>query len=341
MVVHSVRPIVRVLRQASLATVLVACSACSGGGLFGGPPTPTPTSTTRHTPTLTPVPPATDTPQPLAPETPTVPSTPNVEATISTGRTLCERYVAAISGTEKDSPLLDTPEVQELAQIPDLAICGAVVHDSDTVCKRLYAASQILTDVCVRMRSIFHELRAYPGHSRSFMFDDVDLAGCRSLASLPPGTCDATREALRSGDAKKCAQTGDGESICRAYLSLDASLCHAQGKLTEAKGLGDEKRSAKSVIEDRCKRQIETRAVFAKGLKELAQSGPALERALARAALGQRDACASFAQAALDRCVQKAKARGPGTAAIVAPVPGSPAPAPTAPLSSWTREWSR
>ena len=144
-------------------------------------------------------------------------------------RSACERYVAAVSGRAKLA-LLDDPEVGTLAaQAPgDLVMCGAVRSDSDALCERLLPVEHGPGGACQHMRSIFHELRSAGG--RSFMFDDRDWEGCRVIP-LFPALCDSLRKAMRSADPRDCAATDGAESICRAYIALDKSLCHAEGKL--------------------------------------------------------------------------------------------------------------
>jgi hypothetical protein len=122
--------------------------------------------------------------------------------------------------------VLGNPEVRAIAGA-DLVMCGAVLSDSDVLCKQLMSDVRGPTGACLHMRSIFHELRAYP-NTRSFLFDDVDWNDCRGVPALT-AYCDALRQALRTGDPKDCTQAGDGESICRAYMNLDKSLCRVTG----------------------------------------------------------------------------------------------------------------
>src|SRR5437879_6502124 len=222
-------------------------------------------------------------------------------------RSACERYVAAVSGRAKLA-LLDDPEVGTLAaQAPgDLVMCGAVRSDSDALCERLLPVEHGPGGACQHMRSIFHELRS--GGSRSFMFDDRDWEGCRVIP-LFPALCDSLRKAMRSADPRDCAATDGAESICRAYIALDKSLCHAEGKLKLVEFLA---KLVSTGIEESCRRTIENRAFLAQGLERLAESGPPLERELARAALGRPDACAPFAQPALTSCLQNVAAASSG-----------------------------
>jgi hypothetical protein len=177
-------------------------------------------------------------------------------------------------------------------------MCGAVRSDSDALCNRLLGTGHGPIMACRQMRSIFHELRG--AGSRSFMFADVDWEECRAIPFFR-GVCDSLRLAIRSGDPKDCAAAGGAESICRAYIALDASLCHAEGKLALAEFLLELVRVPG--IEEGCRRTIESRSFLAQGLERLAESGPPLERELARAALARPDACASFVQPALASCL--------------------------------------
>ena len=223
-------------------------------------------------------------------------------------RSPCERYVAAASGAAKLA-LLDDPEVGTLAAQapPDLVMCGAVRSDSDALCERLLPTGHGPSTACLRMRSTFHELRSAGG--RSFMFDDRDREECR-WNPLWPALCDSLRNAMRSADPRDCAATGGAESICRAYIALDQSLCRAEGKLKLVEVLA--KLVGATGIEDSCRETIKSRAFLAQGLESLAESGPPLERELARAALGRPDACAPFAQPALTSCLQSVDAASPG-----------------------------
>jgi hypothetical protein len=218
-------------------------------------------------------------------------------------RALCERYVAAISG-HGDSTLLDDPQVQALAAhaAPDLVMCGAVLADSDGLCQRLMPPGHGPSMACRHIRSDFHELRTYP-NGRSFMFDEIDREECNHPA------CDSLLEAMRSGDAEKCALTADLQSICRAYITLDKSLCRLEGKQTEPNGGAQKGYGKEPGLEEGCRKTIESRGFLAQGLKALAESGPPRERALAKAALGQADACVQYAQSAMDLCLGNAPAR--------------------------------
>ncbi len=354
--------IVRTIRLAFAVTLLFAGFTCLGAPVHSQtqPPTvsaPGPTPAVQAT-------------------MPTVATTPAESPTAAAGdaaaakarRKVCEAYVEALSGRSKDPELLRNREVQALAlQVPDLVICGGVVRDSDAQwCKRLLPPEHGPDTECRLTQAVFHELHTYP-QGRSFLFHELDWEECKAISSLPPTFCDALRQALRSGDPKSCAQTGDGQSLCRAYLGLDASLCRVQGKVGELElhvadfprvkesekeeemeadlrklaGAGArEKPKVKWWLEAACKDTIKSRAFLSKGLKAAAESGSPREREFAKAALGQADACASFAQAAMDACM---KTSMPPTAATpvagkrvaATPVPaksphrgGSPGPTP-------------
>jgi len=216
----------------------------------------------------------------------------------------CEDYVAVFTGTtatKKDDPMLADPKFQALAgQSFDLLACRAVATDSDAPCALIPKQEE----ECRYSRSVFHELRTNP-NGRSFMFPDLKYEMCRTDPKLAP-FCDRLRDAARSGDPSKCKGTGDQEAGCRAAIALDESLC---GK-TEG-----------------CKKAIEANRVFAKGLKALAESGPARERALAKAALGDADACTSFAEATARICSDLAAPKTPTSKATTVPAPSRSAPA--------------
>ncbi len=191
----------------------------------------------------------------------------------------CEEYVAVLSGKKKDDALLADPKVRAFAARSfDLVACRAVATDSDAPCALIPEQES----ECRYLRSVLHELRTNP-QGRSFMFPPAKYEMCQTDPELKP-FCDRLRDAARSGNPNECGGTGDQEISCRAALTLDKSLC------AEAKD------------PDGCKKAIEASELFGKGLKALAESGPARERALAKAALGEADACASFARAAVGSC---------------------------------------
>jgi hypothetical protein len=324
MVSGTAKLIVRAIGLAPVVACLFGGYACSG--TLGRSPTPTATATTR--PTATPTSAPTSTPPP---PTPTLSSTPNLAATATTNarRTDCERYVAFLSGHGQDDALLDNPGVQALAQqSPDLTTCGAVLRDSDERCKRLLPAEHGPSMLCRQMRAIFHELRTYP-KGRSFMFDDLDWEQCQSISGLPPKACDAFRDALRSADATKCAATGEGQSICRAFIRLDASLCGAMPGAQRRLSEGTHAKSDKGFrFEEGCKKAIESKKFLAQGLNALAESGPPRERELAKAALGRDGACAAYVQPALQLCMGSPAAPIPGTPGSPGPLAAPPGPAP-------------
>ena len=247
-------------------------------------------------------------------------------------RTTCEGFVATLAGRQPNATLFDDPALQRLAkEVPDLVTCGAVVSESDAPCEKLLPVGQGPSMMCLHMRAIFHELRTYP-QGRSFMFDEQDWAEMQPLRARIPAAFDALRAATRSGDVAQCEQAGDMRSICRAYVTLDASQCRAEGDLAAGKiellvrKEGDSPADLKFAIEDGCRQTIESRAFLAPGLKALAESGPPRERVLAKAALGDGAACATYEQAALDACIEQAQPDRP-----ITPVSGTPGPPAAAP----------
>jgi len=211
----------------------------------------------------------------------------------------CERSVAALSGDPKENALLKAPDVQQLARgQAELLTCRAVKEDSDAACKLLGDWNAIKS--CRAKRSIFHELRAYP-NGRGFMFNDVQFEGCQD-AKETASYCEQVRAAARAGDASKCDAVGEFQSNCRALVKLDKSLCTAPkvGRL-EGHDKGRSETYADDMRHD-CERQVESMAIYAKGVQGVADSGSPLERQLAKAALGQSDACTPFADAAVKAC---------------------------------------
>jgi hypothetical protein len=166
------------------------------------------------------------------------------------------------------------------------------------------------------------------------MFDEFTWKECRVVPALTT-FCDGLQKALRSGNLAGCAQTGEGESICRAYMNLDASLCRLGGKLGDVEFDAPGKKEGepakvkvKDVAVESCKKHIESRKFLAKGLKALAESGPPRERELAKAALQHPDACETYAQAALRACEGTAPTPAPAGAEPKGPAPAAPGAAP-------------
>jgi len=287
--------------------VMCLFAGCTCSSKLWSNPTPSPTVAAAPSPTKTALPP---TPTSASQVAPTEAAPTNLPDAVDPRRAVCERYVAVLSGRNKDAAAIDNPEVKALAmEAPDLVVCGAVATDSDELCTQFLPPEHGPSMKCRYSRAIFHELRAYP-HGNSFLISDVDLEEMAPL--MTAAVWDTFRQAVRSGDSGQCTQTGDLESMCRAYLSLDTSLCRVTGKtgeveITFPKGEGKGKLS--TVLENKCKREIADRAFLAKGLKDIAESGPASERVYAKAALGQTDACAPYAQAAMDACMRRSKGK--------------------------------
>ena len=225
----------------------------------------------------------------------------------------CEHFASVLAGRKGDSALLDTADVKGLAQgLPDLVTCGAVVQDSEKHCKVLLtrdtkdATTGFVPDspykACREGWSEFHELKAHP-QGRAFMFNDVALQNCKTAKEMQP-MCDGIRAAMRSGDESKCSSLGAMESICRAHIKLDKSLCQAP------KGNAFFDEHGAEIAKD-CATKIESKAILAKGLKSVAESGPARERELAKAALKQSDACAPLVQRAVEQCTTQGGKDGP------------------------------
>jgi hypothetical protein len=259
---------------------------------------------------------------PSAPQSPAVPTAASSPAV--TKGSDCQRYIGALSGEKKDKDLLAEPSVQALApEVADLIACIAVKTDSEAACAPLIATlpsgqkgySNEAKD-CLYTQATYHEARAYP-KGTSFLFSEMEWRQCDE-----PKVCAALREATRTGDETKCADSGAFASICRAYVKMDPSLCRVEGSLPKRSG-------EEAAVAENCKKAIETRGFLARGLKALADSGSKQEQALARAALGQADACAQLERAALDKC--EARYAPPTAAAPASPSPATASPAPGTP----------
>lgn len=234
------------------------------------------------------------------------PPEPTPAANPATAR--CEEYIAVLSGKKKDDAMLKDPKVKAIvARSFDLVACRAVAADSDEPC----ALVPDQKDECRLLRGVYHELRTNP-QGRAFTFPDVKYEMCKSDRKLAP-VCDRLRDAARSGDPNECAGTGSQETDCRAAITLDESRC------------------AKAEDPHGCRKGIEFNRVFAKGLQALAESGPEREQALAKAALGDADACTKFAQAALGFCAEVIATSTSSPAAKTSPAPAKSRSAPAQP----------
>jgi hypothetical protein len=309
-----------------LGAVSIACLLFAREGAADPPSDGTPGVPNASTPAAGPA----ETPRVTGPVTSPVPTA--AAAADKKQAAACEGYVAVLSGRKTDAAALGNTSLRAIAE-PDLVMCGAVFSDSNAMCEQLMPPQKGPGGACLHTQSIFHELRAYPS-SHSFMFDDIDFNECHGVPGLET-YCTSLRKALRSGNPKDCAQVAGGESICRAYMSADKSLCHVTGKLAELEVELPGKRKpgdptkvrVKEWIEETCGRNIESRAFLAKGLKTIAESGPTRERELARAALKQADACQAYAQSALQACMQPAASSTPNAAVGgAATTPGAAAP---------------
>ena len=224
-------------------------------------------------------------------------------ATAASVKSQCETRVARLVG--KDAAALRDPEVKALAKsAPSIAICAAVVRDSDEPCDLL---PEDQAKSCRKTRFTYHELR--DPKSRGYVFTDVEYRDCKASKEYE-SLCDPLRDALRAGDPEKCPSKQPFGAMCRASIALDPTLCPADDK--------------------DCKKDIEKYKVYAKGLQGLKTSGGEDQRALAAAALGEADACKPVTKPVLDAC-------GVAAAAITTTttVPGgTPPPAATPPAKS-------
>jgi hypothetical protein len=293
----SVRPSLRSLWIASVVGVVTAVWTCADQrSLAQAPAGGTPVAN----------PPAASEPAAATPEATAV-NTPDAAAR----RASCENIVAALSGESKHEALLKDPQVEALAKrVPDLLTCRAVKEDSDGPCKLLEDERAVRS--CRAKQSTFHEWRAYP-NGRAFMFNNVQFEDCGNFKPFAP-YCEGFRAAARAGDASKCKAVGEFESLCRGLITLDKSLCSApKGKDFQGRDQGNSQTWADGVEKD-CKRQIDGMALYAKGMKAVADSGTPLDRQLAKAALGQPDACAPSAEDAIKTCVANLGAPAPSQA---------------------------
>ena len=202
----------------------------------------------------------------------------------------CKEGVAGLVG--KDTAALKDPSVRAAAKsMVNLAACRAVARDSDEPCAVLSTEDE---QSCRKTRSRFHDLRA--SKDGRFHFSDAEYRLC--VERQDASSCDAARAALSSGDPTKCPAKMPFGAACRAFVSLDATLCPSDAA--------------------DCKNDVAQYKKYAGGLKGLKKSGTPEEQVLAAAALGERDACGETAKAALDEC-SKATAPAPTPARVAVP----------------------
>lgn len=240
--------------------------------------------------------------------------TPDAAATATAGahKGSCERYVNHLGGTKVDPALANDPAVRALAEkSSDLVTCTAVLLNSDDQCTRLGPADSSEVKDCTFVRYMLAEAKAYPD-GRSYMFENYEQ--CRG--SKMQAQCDQLRDALRVKDPAKCP-TGELQTICKAFAAMDPKLC------------GTPRADGKDLASD-CKRDMERKAWLAAGVKAAASSAPPRERAFAKAALGEANACAPFFEQAMDACLASTLQPTPakrGKDVAGTPVPGKPMPA--------------
>jgi hypothetical protein len=223
-------------------------------------------------------------------------------------REKCKAAAEAFGKRAADKAQLDTEEARSIANDnPQLVFCHAVLTDSDQPCKQFFPEEHGPSAACLEFRALFHELRTYPDKP-TYLFTDYDWERCRSSADLRD-TCDKLRNALRSGTEASCAGIGIGEPLCRAAISGDKSKCGMKVAVDRAQiSLPDAKEGEKNTIDVAewvaadCREKMDSRAWLKPGLKALAKNGPARQRVLAQAALGEADACASLVKDALAKC---------------------------------------
>ena len=340
MLPRTTQVIARGVRVAPIVVCLFGLGACSDGLFATATPTATPTLRPTSTPTKVPtVPPrATDTPPPAVTSSPTPDAA--ATATVAARRAACESAITVLAGRDTNPAALDNPEVVALATgAPDLVVCGAVATDTVARCTRLMPDDRGPGGACRALVSVFHELKTHP-KSHSFLITEDDGKELERISVPPPAVWDAVRKAVRAGDPKECAAAGDLASVCRAFIDLDPAHCRVEGSLKDVRVEAPKvagKPKLGSLLADFCKENITSRRFLAQGLKALAESGPPRERDLARAALGGADACAPYAESAMQLCMGAGAAAGTPVA-----VPGGQTPAVTGtPGSSGTAPGSK
>jgi hypothetical protein len=260
-------------------------------------------------------------------------------------RANCERLAKVLAGKEKDPDLLKRagePVGAARAASSDLVTCMAVLADSDEPCTRLGKEE---ADNCRHDRATFHELRTYP-NGKGFMLDERKYEECKQNAALAP-VCDTVRKALRSGDPNQCVLKADFEAICRSDSGMDASKCateapqlktmlegHCRALVTLDEAACDVPGPHHEEMSRQCRADVKAGQVYGKGLKELASSGTAREKELAKAALKDPSACKALTESAVDACAEVATPPSPGPVDAPPPAPEAEAPAGEAPAAA-------
>ncbi|MEO8603665.1 MAG: hypothetical protein ABI629_13915 [bacterium] len=207
----------------------------------------------------------------------------------------CERFVAALLG-DGDRALLDDATAPAIAaKVPELVACGAMLTDSDAVCKQLRPPM----DDCSTFWAIFHALRTNP--SAGFLLPDSEYERCRSDKMMAP-FCDGLRAAAKAHDPSLCT-AGGLNTFCRAIVALDPAVCNRinSDDVKAFSGVTDPAQGVKA-LQEQCRAQVAQYAHFATGLAAMAKASKSPEREFAKAALGEKDACKKFQQKALQVC---------------------------------------
>lgn len=290
------------MRVQSLRTVVfpVIALLVAGAPLSAAAQPPTPRDAAAP-------PPVGGTPRPV--EAAPTPDATAAAAAQNAARDACEARARAVLGSEAATKAVKESDVLGLGRrSAELVICSAVLNDSADICKRYFPNEQGPSGACRQTQAIFHELRTEP-KKRTFMFTEQDWQQCRGIKEAQ-GFCDGLRAALQSGNVDECTKAGDGEGICRAYMTLDKEKCAVTGALAEVTfSLPDRKEGEPEsykvgdIAAEDCRNRIDSRAFLAQGLEALAASGPKREQILARAALKQPDACAPRVEEAVADCL--------------------------------------
>jgi hypothetical protein len=156
------------------------------------------------------------------------------------------------------------------------------------------------------------------------MLDERKFEECKENKAMAP-VCDAVRKALRSGDPSQCVLNADFEAICRSAGDIDVSKCateapqlktllegHCRAMVTLDEAACDNLPGPRQQeMAKQCRDDIKASKSYAKGLKELAESGSPREKELAKAALNASDACKALTESAVEACLQPPAAPTP------------------------------
>lgn len=201
---------------------------------------------------------------------------------------ICKKLIAdVLSGKPTPTKPIPLDEGHEFMPNPKLwkdfqrtsAICLAVSKDDPATCD---SAADDRKEDCQIEQMRFHELR-HAREANKWRYTDIDLAQCihhAATAGKNKGLCEDYAAAVRQQDPSRCPTLNvEGLNECPALAALDPARCPSGKK------------------HERCIESVERFKLMASGgLKALAEQGSPSDKQLARAALGDKEACDMLSQ---------------------------------------------